>query len=105
VARNRKKSEPAADALEHCDNYIHDFKAPLALRVFLLVNRMPAVDKMLINAGGFNPTLYADYEGKIYRVTMASRLGDVGISENLGRDTGYDRRVPLSALTNFRGEP
>jgi len=89
----------------HCDEYIHDFRVPKVLRVFLLVNRMPAVDKMLLNEAGFNPVLYATYNGETYRVTMASRMGDVGITKDFTKDMGYERRVAVEDLTNFRGEP
>lgn len=36
---------------------------------------------------------------------MASRLGDVGITKNFSKDIGYERRVWLEKLTNFRSEP
>lgn len=94
------------DDFKHCDDYIHDLQAPKELRWFLLVNRMPAVDQMLARSMRVEPVLYADFEGKTVRVTMASRMGDVGIStEDLTRDTGYDKRVPVAALSNFRSKP
>jgi hypothetical protein len=91
--------------MKHCDDYIHDFSAPKVLRVFLLVHRLPAADKLLLNDAGINPVLYADYEGQTHRVTMASRLGDLGITTKLDRENGYELRVPVEALTNFRDKP
>lgn len=88
-----------------CDDYIHDYKFPVALRVFLLRHRLPAIDGMLLESAGFNPKLFATYEGKRVRVTMASRLGDVGITEDLDKEHGYHKRVYLDALSDFKEEP
>lgn len=88
--------------MKHCDEYIDDPKYCNELRVFLFVNRLPAVEKILLNSCGFDPVLYADYNGQTVRVTMASRLGDVGISYNLHEKMGYDLRVTVAELSNFR---
>ncbi len=90
---------------KHCDDYIGDFNAPDCLRWFLFVNRLPASERILFDKRGINPALYADLAGRAVRVTMASCLGDVGITFNLHFETGYERRVPVRALTNFREEP
>ena len=90
---------------KHCDDYIHDLSAPQVLRVFLLVNRMPAADKLLLKSSGFSPELYADFEGQTYRVTMASRFGDLAITKKLDAEYGYELRVPVELLSNFRKEP
>lgn len=56
----------------------------------------------MCNENGVNPSLYADYKGgQRVRVTMASRMGDLGINRNLMADHGYDERVAVSDLTNF----
>lgn len=44
-------------------------------------------------------------KGARVRVTMASRLGDVGISPDLKSGQGYLTRIPLSDLENFGAEP
>ncbi len=101
-------------AFKHCDDYIHDLSAPLPLRWWLLVNRMPAVDMLLANTAGVRPLLYANLvndaacgrAGDRVQVVMASRMGDVGITRYLeaaGPDgfTPYETRVPLAELTNF----
>lgn len=95
------------DELEfkHCDDYIHDLAAPKCLRFFLLWNRMPAADQMLLREFREEPTLYADYQGVRVRVVMASRLGDVGISRSLNKEDGYETRVPVEELTNFGATP
>lgn len=92
---------------KHCDDYIHDSSAPKCLRFFLLVNRMPATDQMLMRELGVVPKLFADLIkpfGRV-RVTMASRLGDLGISYQLDTEDGYEARVAVSSLTNFSNKP
>ena len=86
----------------HCDDYIDDPSAPAVLRKFLAFARAPAHGQSLPKP---HPTLYADYEGKRVRVTMASRLGDVGITTDLGRELGYELRLAISQLSNFAEEP
>jgi hypothetical protein len=85
-----------------CDDYIDDPTAPEVLRKYLEFARAPAHGAFLPKP---HPTLYADYEGKRVRVTMASRLGDVGITTDLDREFGYERRVLVSQLENFAETP
>ena len=85
----------------HCEDYINDPGTPLCLAYFLLVNRLPAIDSNIIKCVKGEPVLYADWGRKRVRVIMASRLGDVGITEDLGRDVGYSKRVSLEKLSNF----
>ncbi len=86
---------------KHCDDYIHDYQAPMCLRWFLFVRRLPAIDGMLCMQNGANPRLYALHNGKPVRVVMASRLGDVGITEKLDAENGYSARVAVEELTDF----
>ena len=85
-----------------CDDYIEDPAAPEALRKYLEFARAPAHGQLLPKP---HPQLFADYEGKRVRVTMASRFGDLGISPDLSRELGYERRVAVSQLANFSEEP
>lgn len=85
----------------HCDD-LYDAKAlPDCVMAFLRVARAPAVEKWQME----QPPLYADFKRKRVRVTMASRLGDVGITEHLNCDHGYSDRVYLPELFNFGAEP
>ena len=93
--------------MKHCDEYIDDESAPLALRTFLKRAREPAHGHL--NPEPF-PTLFATYNGVRVRVTMASRLGDVGISSECRRKTctanhGYNARVWLEQLTDISEDP
>lgn len=83
---------------KHCDDYIDDATQPACLRQFLDYARSPAHGA---DRDGGKPPLFADHEGRRVRVTMASRFGDVGISSDLKRQYGYDKRVAVEALSNF----
>jgi hypothetical protein len=89
----------------HCDDYIHDGCVSIKLRAWLLVNRMPAIDKLVLDAYGFRPKLFATYCGRRVRVVMASRFGDVGVTAKLDDENGYQERVPVDALSNFGDAP
>lgn len=89
----------------HCDDFIHRHSVPLCLRYWLLVERMPAVDKGIVTQMHGAPKCFADYEGKRVRLVMASRFGDVGITYNLKSEYGYERRVSVPELYNFSAEP
>lgn len=111
----------------HCDDFIEDETQPECLRKFLEHCRAPAHGSLL---GTPRPALFAtltkerrgiEYlgswdahgpkcrefvmpEGMRVRVTFASRMGDVGISTNMSRETGYDARVSLEILTDFASQ-
>jgi hypothetical protein len=95
-------SEKEEDDERHCDYVIHDFKKPMALRWYLFINRLPAADKGLCFQNGVkDPVLYAKYKGEWVRVVMASRFGDVGITDALDAEYGYDKRVAVDDLEAF----
>lgn len=82
----------------HCDDYIDDHAAPAPLRAFLEWARSPAHGHTRPKP---YPTLFATYKGRRVRVTMASRMGDVGISSDHTATGGYDARVYVEQLTDF----
>lgn len=84
--------------MKHCDDYIDDETAPQVLRTYLQRARSPAHG--LVSLEPF-PKLFADYKDSRVRVTMASRFGDVGISNDLTAEYGYDKRVAVEDLSNF----
>jgi len=88
--------------MKHCDDYIDDEGAPLALRSFLRRARSPAHG--MLDPSPY-PRLFADYDGQRVRVVMASRMGDVGITADLNADHGYQKRVAVADLTNFGDVP
>lgn len=81
-------------------NYVH----------FVLEHfRKPAVVKMSHDPYMRPFRLFVTYEDKRYRVTGASRLGDVFLANDLKREngTGYDLRVGLNfaKLTEWSDQP
>lgn len=89
----------------HCDSIIHNPKYPVCLRYFILVNRLPAVDKTLVFSAVGTPKCFATYRNQRVRLTMASRFGDIGITTDLSSDRGYENRVSVDELTDFSSEP
>lgn len=87
---------------DDCDRYIDDPAAPEALRKYLAFARAPAHGAFLLKP---HPRLFADHEGRRVRVTMASRIGDVGITTDLDAEYGYQLRVLVRQLDNFSEEP
>lgn len=95
--------EPGWEAtFRHCDEYIDDPTSPEPLRKYLDRARQPAHG---MTSSEPYPRLFAEYKGRTVRVVMASRLGDVGITTDLEADLGYQTRVAVSDLANFRETP
>lgn len=65
-------------------------------RWFFMLQRLPATLKYSFSTQLHDYRLFCIYEGKKYRVTGASRLGDVWLTSNFDQDTGYELRVLLS---------
>ena len=86
----------------HCDDYIEDLSTPEVLRRFITFARAPAHGQFLPRP---HPALFADHAGRRVRVTMASRLGDVGITTRFDVEMGYDQRVAVGQLSNFSDVP
>jgi hypothetical protein len=84
----------------HCDDIWTEGRVPQIVLDFLDVARSPA--------HGFGKeckTLYATLDGKPCRVNLASRFGDVGVSFDLKKPYGYDKRVFIPELSNFTETP
>ena len=95
---------------KHCDDYIDDPTQPEVLRKFLERARSPAHGMMLKEPF---PKLFAVYNGVDWRgvakgdrvrIVMASRLGDVGITNNLDAEH-YMARCFVDQLTDFQDTP
>lgn len=86
----------------HCEDAIDDYRSdyPDCVKWFIFVKRLRPDLRNLAERIAGNPKLFADYQGKRVRITMASRLGDLGITEDL-ESTNYQDRVTIDKLTNF----
>ena len=86
----------------HVDEFIDDkYQEDNYARWFFHLHRLPAV-----LYDDFEPwikqyKLFCEYEGKKYRVTGASRLGDVWLTSDMSRESGYDLRVDLEKCSNW----
>lgn len=74
-------------------------------RFFFHLCRLPAILR-----GAFAPyikeyQLYCEYQGEEYRVTGASRLGDIWLTKDFGQSTGYQLRVDIAACGNWTPVP
>jgi len=96
---------------KHCDDYIDDPTQPEVLRKYLDRARSPAHGHMSDEP---YPKLFATYQGEPWlginrgdrvRVTVASRMGDVGITKNLDAARGYEARCYVEFLSDFSEAP
>ena len=90
--------------MKHCESFISRESFPNCLRWWLLYNTLPAVDKHLFKQYAKEPILWAKYNGEWVKLLMASRLGDVGITNNLDATHGYTDRVHIEELLDFTDE-
>lgn len=88
-------------ANEQYIKYVTSSLSPTCVRWFLFTNLLPATFKRLVIEKCGAPKLFANYKNKRVRVVMASRFGDVGITENLTTNHGYSSRVYMDELSNF----
>ena len=49
--------------------------------------------------------LFCTYKGKRYRVTGASRLGDIWLAKDFNEDTSYDERGDIRKCTEWGDKP
>jgi hypothetical protein len=103
---------PEETPFTHVDEWVDSprFPAPADephenyARWMFLFFRLPA----MLNAA-FRPyikdrKLFCTYGGKRWRVTGASRMGDIWLAGDFNRDHGYDERVDLSACSQWGPE-
>lgn len=75
------------------------------VRWFFFLKRLPAVQQAEFHEWISRYRLYCDYEGKRYRVTGCSRLGDVWLSSDFKIESGYDLRVEVERCSKWSENP
>ena len=86
----------------HVDEFIDtQFGEEVYARFVLNYFRMPATLKMDFKSFMSQFELYCNYEGRMYRCTGASRLGDVWLAKDFTRHTGYDLRVDVEECSEW----
>ena len=97
----------------HVDQFIdfgsevfnNDDKDELYARFMLDHFRRPAITKMAFDEFYKDKKLFASFKGDRYRVTGASRFGDVWITTNFDQEHGYEHRVSVKDLSNWSDQP
>jgi len=90
----------------HIDEWIDDYKNATTENVkyakaFFELHRLPAMQKGTIEPILKQHKLFCIYKEKTYRVTGASRMGDIWLNENLEAEMGYDLRIDVDEVTKF----
>lgn len=104
TARHVEIADGARDTVDHFVSYNND-KSLAYAQFFFLLHRLPAMMKFSMSDQIKPFKLFCDYQGTRYRVTGASRLGDVWLQSNFDRDSGYDYRVLLKDCSNWSKSP
>lgn len=89
----------------HVDEYIDDIDTDEYASFFLFLHRLPALLQSKFAKRIAELKLFCTYKGKRYRVTGASRLGDIWLSVEHERAVGYDRRVDIDECCFFSSTP
>lgn len=66
--------------------------------------RLPAWKKTAFNQWTKQFKLFCKHDGKAYRVTGASRLGDIWLTSDFEQEVGYELRVSLKECSNWSPE-
>ena len=101
----QKAQQNPLESVPHIDDFI-DYATDRSLEVryarFVLnYFRMPAMLKNDFAPWMKQFPLFCTYNGQRYRVTGASRLGDVWLAEDHNRETGYDHRVIYTECSDW----
>lgn len=108
LIRNPSPTPDSGVKFVHVDEFTDEFGGDPAIRYarwFFFLARLAAVYK-----GDWHPQisqyeLYCKYQGKQYRVTGASRMGDIWLSEDFKRTVGYDHRVNVAECSSWTERP
>jgi hypothetical protein len=79
-------------------------------RYFLMLKRLPAAMQNDLSEFIDHLQLYCDHEGKTYRCTGASRLGDILLTRDFTQSIGYDlslrhKGIKITDCNNWRAKP
>lgn len=90
----------------HVDDFVEDYGSNQRYaRWFFLLARLPAALRADFAEFISRYPLFCTWQGQRYRVTGASRMGDVWLSKIHSRDSGYDERVDLGECSDWSDKP
>jgi hypothetical protein len=93
--------------MTHVDDFIDGFKdshGERYARFFFMLHRLPAYMQGHFREWTEQFKLYCTYKDERYRITGASRLGDVWLAKDLNQESGYDLRVDLAECSDWSKE-
>lgn len=92
----------------HVDDFVDnpgfDDPAKQYAGFFFLLHRLPAIMQAAYAEWIKPHRLFCTYAGERYRVTGASRMGDVWLTKDHERQVGYDFRVDLDECSEWGPE-
>ena len=93
----------------HVDQFVDRHDTDLYASWMLFYFRLPAVLNIKFRSFFEGKKLFCTWRGERWRVTGASRLGDVWLTRNFKKDQGYDERVEIDECSDWgptaSGEP
>jgi len=95
--------------LSHVDEWIdapHFYNDGEAYaKLVLMLFRLPAWQKIAFSKWTRQFKLFCMYKGEEYRVTGASRMGDIWLTKDFNQDIGYELRVDLTECSEWAEGP
>jgi hypothetical protein len=108
VKREAQEKLPTRELPAHVDEFINSscYSSPgeCYARWFFMLARLPAVQQIQWNDLIRQYKLFCKHKGKWYRCTGASRFGDVYLTSDFSRETGYYQRVELNTCSDWQRE-
>ncbi len=100
-------------AIMHVDDFINNHREPAYARFVLDYFRKSAVNHAAFRPFMEKHLLFCTYQDTVgggatrgrYRVTGASRLGDIWLSKDFKREVGYELRVNVAYCIEWSGQP
>lgn len=91
--------------MTHDDEWIDDRKNDAYATWVFSYFRLPAIDHERWWPFMQHHPLFCTHEGKRYRVTGASRLGDAWLAKSITQDTRYNLRVDVALCSEWAATP
>lgn len=89
----------------HVDDFINDMKSDAYAAWVLDHFRKNALLRLRFDKFMKDHKLFCTYNGKRYRVTGASRLGDIWLAKDFNEDTSCHERVDIRKCTEWGDKP
>lgn len=100
------RGKPIGSEMVHVDDWVDsNFGKHQYPRWFFFLHRLAAAYKIDWSQWISQYHLFCTYDGKRYRVTGASRMGDIWLATDFERTIGYDLRVDLARCIEWTNTP